>query len=293
MDVGSPERRDQPIAPQALPVPSFASSRNARAWVARCWLDPTGEVTTATDPTSVQLVAASVNESLPTTPPARLQLIRDIVSQFPANGRPTLYVFPGGFFGYDAATQRWGGLDSTSAAGIERDLIALCPDSCRIVVGVDPDDQPQQAWIVGRDGDAPWLRRVQRGQTSIDDRTIRVGDAKAAVFVCGEFTGSSTWANGPFNGRQLLSDPVQQLRGYSLLVDLAHRRIRMSLNPPPPPRLVHELQLRRFSSVGTGVLVHHHAGATVRGRAAWEHSSNCVILRGGARLPEADVTPVE
>jgi hypothetical protein len=56
----------------------------------------------------------------------------------------------------------------------------------------------QQAWVVGRRRSGVDISRITRGESSLAERQFTIGPARVAFFICGEFTGSYTQANGPF-----------------------------------------------------------------------------------------------
>jgi hypothetical protein len=264
-------------------------------WVAEVWIDAHGNETTAHAPGSVAIFAISVNESYPANVEMRLKLLRELAARFGGrvgDGERSLWVFPGGFFGFDAAAGRWLGFDFEALIESLPQALRYFPAESCFALGADHFDGKQTAIVCDISASGLQITEIVRGETSLQRRMIRVGDLNAAIFVCGEGTGSSTRANGPFFERQLLSDPVAQLSGCGLLVDLAHSRIKGSVVKSPTKRQVHELQLRRFTTVGAAVLVHHHPGAVTEGRPKNTSQSNFVFLRGGQRLTEVCVTAV-
>jgi hypothetical protein len=112
----------------------------------------------------------------------------------------SLWVFPGGYFGYSAARQLWRDLRATTRRRIEREIRTVArrfPAPSLIALGVDGYTS-QQAWVVGRRRSGVDISRITRGESSLAERQFTIGPARVAFFICGEFTGSYTQANGPF-----------------------------------------------------------------------------------------------
>jgi hypothetical protein len=131
---------------------------------------------------------------------------------------------------------------------------------------------------------------MHRTSTPLADRYFRVGPLQATVFICGEFTGSSTWANGPFHDGQLLD--VDDLNATGLLVDLAHAHVSGTVDAPlAAPRNVHQRQMEAFSPMGASLLVHHHGGELTAGRARSDAASNWVLFRRGRSIADEHVIP--
>jgi hypothetical protein len=203
-------------------------------------------------------------------------------------GHNSLWVYPGGYFGFDATTRNWVGFNARVVQEKLAAVLRAYPSGARLAFGADDGDQ--QVWLswLNKSGSLV-LHRITRGSCSLADREIQVGSIRASFFVCGEFTGSHTKENGPFWENEYLTNPVAQLRNCHLLVDLAHFRVKGGVHGPPGPRLVHHRQMLRFARRGTAVLTHHHAGAQTAGRARDNCQSNWVIFRGGERLDERRV----
>jgi hypothetical protein len=134
---------------------------------------------------------------------------------------------------------------------------------------------------------------MTRHECDLKARIVAIGPVDAAFFVCGEFTGSYTENNGPYFQNRYLNDPASQLSDCRLLIDVAHHRVRGTIDAAPGPRLVHQRQMLRFASRGTAILTHHHPGHTVAGRARNDSQSNWVFFRGGSRLSDTQVHTIE
>src|SRR5262249_42770006 len=153
------------------------------------------------------------------------------------------------------------------------------PPGATLVFGADGPcgEDVQQVWVCWRTPEgASDLHTITRGKTDLPDRTLQIGPVCAAFFVCGEFTGSRTEANGPYCPGRYLDDPVSQLADCRLLVDVAHSRVPGSVHGSPGQWRVHERQMLRFSRHGAAVLTHHHPGRLVDGRPRTGSQSNWV-----------------
>jgi hypothetical protein len=280
-----------------------------RAWVAEGRLTLDGERCPSRRLPALVLFSVCVHEDFSTEVEDRLALLRDIVETFgrgvPA-GVPSLWVLPGGYFGFIASAGRWLYLSPAIRRRTQESLLKLVrhfPRGATVALGADTRESPfvsqvmQQVWIVERGASEPLLSVVTRGRSTLSERNVQVGPLKAAFFVCGEFTGSRTEENGPFavqaSGERLfLSHPSEQLEDCRLLVDLAHLRVSGSVSGTPGPRMVHRRQMSRFSSHGAAVLTHHHAGARSGERAQFKHQSNWIVFRGGEWLDTESVVAI-
>jgi hypothetical protein len=232
---------------------------------------------------------------------ARLRLLCDVGRQVGNRVPPrteSLWVFPGGYFGFDGSAPRgsdeeWPGFDRNAVRRQLATVLTAYPVGATLVFGADYayGEGTQQAWICWRRAEGNChLRTVIRGATDIPDRRFSVGPLCAAVFVCGEFTGSRTEQNGPYYRNRVLDNPVVQLGECRLLIDLAHFRIQGTVYGRPGPRRVHEAQMQRFSAHGAAVLTHHHPGLMIGNRARTGSQSNWVVFRGGQWLDERHVS---
>ena len=264
-----------------------------RAWVAEAWIDAQGHHREPQAVDAIPLFAVSVHEMLSPTIPARMNLLVDVMARFAARvpeDRPSLWAFPGGYFGGD-----WTGIDESLLEQRLRNAAAAFPTLAAVAAGVDHGGYRtnQGAWVLqlNRQRDLE-IRRIVRAATPLHRRVVHVGGLEAVVFVCGEFTGSYTQPNGPYNGSEMLSDPAQQLLSCRLLVDLAHSRVPGSVYKVPSPRWVHQIQMESFSLSGAGLLTHHHGGELVEGRAKFDCASNWIIYRGRTWLDDQFVSPI-
>jgi hypothetical protein len=275
------------------------------AWAAVAWIDAAGRCAQSGAEEAMPIFAVSVHEDYPTTLRDRLTLLEHVASEMGAHvpaGRPSLWLFPGGFFGFDASEGNWLGLNTIAPGRIKRQLTTILtafPSRATIAMGVDTgegDSHDQQAWIVNLDsGGAPDIRMIRRSVTDLPRRKVTVGPVRAAFFICGEFTGSTTQQNGPYFQHQYLK-PAADLSDCQLLVDLAHRRVRHTINSWAncPKRLVHQRQMERFSNHGAAILTHHHGGERI-GKGNHQKTdccSNWIVFQGGKWLKEVAVKPI-
>src|SRR5437660_19358 len=277
-------------------------SRRPRAWVAHARATASWRRARDAGRPALAIFAVSVRDSFSSALSDRLRLMTVVADRFadrvPA-GVASLWVFPGGYFGYRAARQRWSKMPASARSTIERELRTVArrfPVPSLIAIGVDgygtrDDENPtQQAWVVERSRSGVEISRVTRGESPLARRQFTIGRARAAFFICGEFTGSYTAANGPFcidraERDHYLDDPARQLRDCSVLVDLAHHKVSGSVSGVCGPRMVHRRQMERFSAQGIAVMTHHHAGEFSSGRPHFKHQSNWIIFRGRDWLP--------
>lgn len=294
---------------QRVETPAHQATMGPRAWLTYTVIDTTGARSNAVSADAIVVGAVSVSESMPATVEARGQLLQSIgdiaTSSLVPKGRPALFVLPAGYYGYDAGTGesqylKWPLQRRVHTATLK--ALMRFPVGTVLAVGMDSYVRPPpgapvlQAALVGeRLGGGAILHTVVRGETALENRIFSVGGAKAAFFVCGEFTGSRTENNGPYlvdsaGRRRYLDDAGDALRGCSILVDLAHRRIPAPVGVNPSPRMVHRGRMNDFSASGAAVLAHHHRGSRVKGRPHSKHRSNWIVFRGGRWIEEAAVT---
>jgi hypothetical protein len=277
-----------------------------RAWIAQGQADSNGYQLQSQEQAALFIYAVSVRDSLSGKVEERLRLLDDVRKRF-AQEVPariaSLWVFPGGYFGFSAARGKWGYLDVQARRHLEREFIKLArhfPAPSLIAVGVDSrsgtesGEVTQQVWVAERHENVINVSRVTRAHSQLVERQFTVGSTNAAFFICGEFTGSATKHNGPFcfdtdERACFLKDPARQLRGSNVLVDLAHNKVSGSISGSCGPRMVHRLQMERFSKRGVSVLTHHHLGRLSNGRPHFKHQSNWIVFRRTTWLAESAV----
>ncbi len=292
---------------KAIQQPSHTTRDRRRAHAVRAWV---AEGRVSRDRRRVRgrgrpalvMFAISVHDSMSTAIDERLRLISDVAARFSRrvpSGVPSVWVFPGGYFGFNAAAQAWRRFGADALREIEKGIRRRAlhyPIGSLIAVGVD-NAAAQQAWVVRRGRRDIAISRITRGVSPLPARRFTAGWADVAFFVCGEFTGSYTYQNGPFcrdgNGRtSYLDDRLKQLRGCDVLVDLAHQKVSGSISGRCSPRMVHRRQMERFSHRGVAVLTHHHAGLLLDDRRHFKHQSNWIVFRNARWLPEAAVNEI-
>jgi hypothetical protein len=230
----------------------------------------------------------------PTRVADRLRLMRAIGNKLGGmlpRTMDSLWVYPGGFFGFDArkfyevgGVKAWQGVEPFSKIHIPN-VISAHPSRTTIAFGADNRQLEQRLFVCGNSVE---LLEVIRGNTDLAHRKSNVGGGlTAAFFVCGEFTGSWTSANRPFFQDQVLTEPVSELQDCDLLIDLAHSRVRRTINQPPMQRQVHQLQMLRFTKRGTALLTHHHGGDITQGRPRADCSPYWIAYQGSDRLDDA------
>jgi hypothetical protein len=289
--VNSSPRRVENAA--RLPLP--------RCWAAEAWVDSDGCEATTQAPGAIGIFAVSVHEQYPAEERQRIRLLEEVgqcLSSRVPPGSDSLWVYPGGYFGFDPLAFRegggepWPGFDASGIREALPTVLRSYPAGAKLALGADGKEQ--QVWVswLGAGGSFQ-LKTITRHHCDLPERSVKVASLRAAFFVCGEFTGSYTKANGPFCGDQYLADPATQLADCHLLVDLAHSRVKGSVYGAPGPRLVHQRQMLRFTSRrGTAILTHHHPGCLTAGRARDDCQSNWVIFHGCKRLDESRVHAV-
>jgi hypothetical protein len=260
------------------------------AWVAEAWINSDGGHALPEHRDAVWIFAVSVHEKYPTQEKHRIQLIRDVIARFrprvPSKCR-SLWVFPGGYFGFDAQRFEWPGFNIKYVERQIPNVLKSLPRNATLVFGADNkggEKEAQHAWICHFPNK---IARITRSQTDLSKRKIKIGPVAAAFFICGEFTGSWTAANGPYFENCVLRYPAKQLADCRLLVDLAHYRVPGSVNGTPSPRWVHEIQMNKWALHGTAVLTHHHGEGP-----RFDCQSNWIQYRGGKWLDSENVREV-
>lgn len=298
-----------PTQPAVPPVPPIGGPRplpNPSGWYVFDWIDAQGNRVAGHTPGAVGVMGVCVHRLLSTSIAARLAFMDAVlaIATVKAAGRPVFIALPGGFFGFDAdmwweeTGDAWVGLALTTAqatairAHVQARIDQLAVGSA-IAFGSDTGryNAQQALCVVQRETPA---RVIYRATTPLANRHVQVGLLRATVFVCGEFTGSYTGANGPYHGALHLDDPAAQLAGTGLLVDLAHAFVRGTVEASlAGPRNVHQGQMEAFSETGASLLVHHHDGALAgAGHQRCDTASNWLLFRGGGWIGEAEVHPI-
>lgn len=276
------------------------------AWVGSALLNATGGDGSSSPDGALRVFATSVHEAYPQELESRLKLLTLVgmhcKSKLP-NGAPSLFIFPGGYFGFsiDASGNGvWLGVDRKALQQALPSVMQQYPANTVLAFGVDEDTGgcEQYAYIVRKSisGEVT-LTKICRAETGLRERTFNVGPLTAAFFVCGEFTGGRSWANGPYCGSDYLTSIAEQLGEYQLVVDLAHHRIPGTVNPGKEAAKVmpHQRQMERFKEIGASILVHHHAGELKwndeEDDYCWKnrHCSNWVLFRGGVWLSKSAI----
>jgi hypothetical protein len=260
--------------------------RAAAAWVAVSWVDEEGMKASSSQRGALAVVAVCVNSGYPAAILSRIRLVESIARSLKSQllNHASLWVFPGGYFGYERD-----GLRADALQQIDEQMRSIIrrhfpQNTTTVAAGIDPNDrvEEEEVWVWSSKG-GPCLR-VQRGSTPADGRQLQLAGTQilAAFFTCGEFTGSRTRNNRPFYRNEFLLNFGQQFPGCRVAVDLAHERIRGTVNNIPPPRRnVHEGQMLSVSAHAAAVLTHHHEGALTKGRARTDSQSNWIVYRGG------------
>ena len=253
-----------------------------RAWVAEARIDRAGNECHPKNKDSLAVFAVSVHEGYPIGLEERFDLMEDVGKRFRdrvPEGAPSLWVFPGGYLGFDPTTKSWPGFDEAVVREALPAVLAFYPPGARLAFGADGafEEGEQQVWICWRTPErAVDLHTISREKTDLVGRTLQVGPVRAAFFVGGEVPGSGA--------------SVSQLAGCRLLVDLAHSRVPGSASGAPGPRHVQQRQMLQFSEHGAAVLAHHHPGLRAAGRPRAGSQSDWIIFRGGRWLGEEKVS---
>jgi hypothetical protein len=276
-----------------------------RAWVAVGRVDADGRRARSASRTATVIFAVNVNSSVPATTTARVDLMDQVARILGGRVEPgvsSLWVFPGGYFGFDAGRGTrgdWLDLRESDVHQIQREVRRVFqgfPRKSVLTFGVDYLDR-QQAWVMNGASTDAMIHRITRKFTPLSQRIFAVGEHRAAAFVCGEFTGSRTSQNGPFfvdaAGRtHYLEEPERQLSECQILIDLAHQRVSGGVHAPPNRRMVQQRQMERFSRHGVAVLAHHHAGEQNDGRAHFKHQSSWIVFPEADWLSNAEVVNI-
>lgn len=254
------------------------SRPNIWAWAAVGHIDGDGRRCTDSAQIALSIAAVSVNKAYPMAIADRIDLMRAAVLKLAARleGKPSLWVYPAGYFGFDAAAfargdeaAAWPGLDRGAVEERLTHIVNAHPAGAWVAFGVDASGEPQEAWIVRavRSGAAPERHTIQRDITLLDDRSFNLvpGGLNTAFFVCSEIAG--------YKG---------QLSSCRLVVDLAHVRVPGTVwSDHEGSRMMHQRGLTRVAAHGAAVLTHHHAGQLTKvENPRFEQQSNWILFRG-------------
>lgn len=277
------------VASKGRPEPDAGAAPTrppVRAWVAAGAMDAQGMRCDPSQDSALTIVAVSVHEKCGSEIDERVALMRDVVrgTRLP-EGTASLWVYPAGYFGFDAATTSWPGVDPSELQDTLPKIIEAHPAGAWVAFGVDLDGKHQQAWLIrdvsARPGGGPELHKIERDIPSLAARSLDLGGKglKAAFFVCSEITA--------YEG---------QLSDCRLIVDLAHVRVPGTVRSQyASPRMIHQRLLTTASAHGAAVLAHHHAGErTKEAGEHFRHQSNWILFRGDGTdwLDRADVVPI-
>lgn len=275
------------------------------------------------NPGEAAVMAVCVSESYPTGSEARIALLNQISALARPKGMPVVYLLPAGFFGFDAKRfyeqkrhkkdlgLAWLGLSAASLEALKgqlyQEILGWFGAQATLVVGIDcgPCAEEQFAWIGQTDVNGIPTRSylVQRSQTSLGKRKVPIGNnITAAVFVCGEFSGSYGEKNGPFcvdsGVSEYLAGLDGRLDGIDLVVDVAHSRVPM-MTPSPCKlafrgRYLFQNQMDQLASLGIAcALAHHHAGEQHSdGSPKSHHHSGWVVGASRKWIPKNTAQPI-
>ncbi|MFS8068358.1 MAG: hypothetical protein ACMG6S_18530, partial [Byssovorax sp.] len=247
------------------------------AWAAVAHIDDQGQRCADSAQNALSIVAVSVNEAYPMAIADRVDLMRAAVLTLAARleGKPSLWVYPAGYFGFDAAAfargdkaAAWPGLDRGAVEDRLTEIVNAHPSGAWVAFGVDTSGESQEAWIVRAGGSGAALERhtIERGD-SLDVHCFNLvpGGLNAAFFVCSEIAGYAG-----------------HLSSCRVVVDLAHVRVPGTVwSDHEGPRMLHQRELTRVAAHGAAVLTHHHAGQfTKADNPRFEQQSNWILFQG-------------
>jgi hypothetical protein len=266
---------------------------SVRAWVAAGTIDAHGARCDSPQNGALTIVAVSVNETCTSSIEERIALMHDVVriKRLP-EGVPSLWVYPGGYFGFNAAaysngdgSPAWPGVAASHVEAKLGDIVKAHPVGAWVAFGVDLDVnvKHQQAWLIRNSSTGSGARleqyKIKRGETSLAERCFDLdgNGLKAAFFVCSEIAAYE-----------------DQLSECRLVVDLAHVRVPGTVYcDHAGTRMLHQREFDRVSAYGAAVLAHHHIGElTTAGTEHFRHQSNWILFRGGVWLDSADVEAI-
>lgn len=250
-----------------------------RAWIAAGAIDAQGRRCDSFEKSALVIVTVCVHEERTTGIEARVALMGDVARSMPIpDGTPSLWVYPAGYFGFDAAmyargnrAAAWPGTEPGSVTAKLSNIAKAHPAGAWIAFGVDLTSEAQEVWIIRADPAASdgWrvMYKVPRKPAgALANRCFDLdgNGLIGAFFVCSEIAAYE-----------------DQLSGCRLIVDLAHVRVPGTVwSPHPSHRWVHERVMSAASAHAAAVLAHHHAGQVVHMREHSSHQSNWILFRG-------------
>lgn len=257
-----------------------------RAWVASGTIDAQGRRCALPESGALTIVAVSVHAGNRSEIEERIALMREVVqsTQTPQS-TPSLWVYPAGFFGFDAATMSWPGADLVRLCTMLPSIVQAHPPGAWVAFGVDSSVDNQQAWLIRAASSGMSEEFVQheigRHESSPAERSFDLDGKglKAAFFVCSE-----------------IADYRSQFSDCRLIVDLAHAYVPGTVwSHLAGARMLHQRELTAVAAHGAAVLTHHHTGdVTKAGGEHYRHQSNWILFRGDGTdwLDRENVIPV-
>lgn len=277
------------VAGKGRPEPDTGAAQTqppVRAWVAASAIDARGARCDSPKDSALNIIAVSVHERYAPGIKERVALMCDVArgKQIP-QGTASLWVYPAGYFGFNASTITWPGVDPSELHATLPKILEAHPAGAWVAFGVDLGGRDQQVWLIhgasAASGGGPVLHKIEHKVPSLAARCLDLdgNGLKAAFFVCGEIA--------TYEG---------QLSDCRLIVDLAHMRIPGTVRSQhASPRWVHQRLLTTASAHGAAVLVHHHAGEHTKAEGEhFRHQSNWILFRGDGTdwLDRAEVVTI-
>jgi hypothetical protein len=255
------------------------SSPEIRAWAAVGHIDGQGRRCDDSAKSALSIVAVSVNENYLMGIADRIALMRAVARKIAdrMEGRPSLWVYPAGYFGFVAAAYArgdraasWPGVDMGAVEKSMTEIVNAHPNGAWVAFGIDASGE-QEAWLVRAategSGVAPERHTIRRDTHSLDIRCFDLvpGGLKAAFFVCSEIAG--------YEG---------QLSSCRVVVDLAHVHIPGTVwCNHEGSRMMHQRVLTAVAAHGAAVLTHHHAGQLTKAEnPRFDQQSNWILFQG-------------
>jgi hypothetical protein len=265
-----------------------------KGWIAEAWIDSEGNETKSSVPGNVGVFAICVNSNYATDAEQRITLLKEVAHGYASHvpsGHASLFVFPAGFFSFPPNFSDWD--DESDKTVVENeafplqnrleDALSHYPPNAWVAVGVDHyQGFVQQVWLCSFGQDKKiTVRKITRHSGDVNDHKVSIGPLIGTFFVCAEFYED-----------HYLSNSCGRLADCRLLVDLAHRHVRGTIDGDPSPRMSHLSHIIEFVPHGTAVLTHHHSGRRTSGRARNDCRSDWIFFKGGKRLDPRQVRPI-